>query len=161
LSQAEESAVPEGVQFTMGTVWHVAHLFAIGAWAGLVASEMAMELVARRNPKHHLSMAHFHHVIDRFVEVPLLCLIVITGTVLLFKVHIDTLLWIKVACASAAIGINLWCWRVVVARNRLLDSGDDGPEADRLTSRVFRAVYTALPLALIAFYLGARRAGWL
>lgn len=145
----------------LSTPWHVAHIFVLGAWGGLVASEMAMELVARRNTRLHYSMARFHHVIDRFVEVPLLGLIVLTGAVLLFQVPSDTLLWVKVACGGGAVGINLFCWRKVVARKDLLEAGDDGPEADRLTGWVFRSVYMGLPLSLIALVLGAQRVGWL
>ena len=140
--------------------WSDAHLLALGAWAGLVAAEVVVELGGRLETEHRNAVARFHHLIDRYAEIPLLVAIVVTGLGLLGQAALDATLALKVACALGAIGANAYCAVIVIRRGHAARRGDDPAVIDALTAGVFRTVYVGVPLALVALGIGGSRAGW-
>lgn len=142
------------------TGWHIAHIVVLSLWAGLVAAESVMELVARRASDLTVAMARFHYYLDIVLEVPLLLGVVLTGTVLLMQTQPDAALWVKVAAGLGAVASNVVCVVVVIRRNRAATSDGDVGALARLSSWVQRTAFTGVPLGLLALYLGGHRAGW-
>ena len=140
--------------------WHIAHLLSLGAWAGLVLTESVMELVGHRSDRLRYAVARLHRAIDLWVELPLLALVLLTGTVLLLSVQPDAALHIKVTCGLIAIAANVACVILVLLRARIAEAGADVRTHDRLTTRIFLTASVGMPLALVALYLGGARHGW-
>lgn len=137
--------------------WRIAHLWVLAMWAGLVAGEGVMEIVARRDEAFAAVVARMHLWIDVFVEVPLLAAVVATGAVLLVGTPLTALHYVKIAFGLFAIGVNLWCTGVVVRRHRV--AAVAGAATMRAESdRIFLAIKLGLPAALVALWLGFRLA---
>src|SRR5262249_22181211 len=84
-----------------------AHLLLLGAWAGLVASELIMEAVCCDDASARQA-AVIHFWLDVLLEVPLVLGIVATGAVLLARAWPPSgVLLAKLALAATAIGCNL------------------------------------------------------
>ena len=142
------------------TGWHVAHLLALGVWAGLVAAELMIEVGGARQPALRGAVARLHHLIDVYVEAPVLVAVVGTGTVLLTRTAPDALLWTKVALGLGAVGANAACVVVVVRRGRAAAAGAADETVAPLTRWVFRSAFVGVPLGLAALLLGGGRVGW-
>ncbi|MCA9773338.1 MAG: hypothetical protein KC466_13070 [Myxococcales bacterium] len=138
-------------------IWRIAHLWVLGMWAGLVAGESVMEILARRDEAFAAFAARLHLWIDVFVEVPLLLAVVATGYFLLRETPITALLGVKIAFGLFAVGVNLWCTGVVVRRQRVA-AGAGAAVMRAESDRIFLAIKLGLPAALIALYLGLRLA---
>src|SRR3990172_4422288 len=111
----------------------LAHFFTLALWGGLVAGEMVMEIVSRRDEALGKAAAKFHYWFDLCVEGPLLMGVLVTGGLLLRGRELDTLLVVKVAAGLGAVLANLYCVGVVIRRARTQSE----PERMRLTTRVF------------------------
>lgn len=145
------------------TGWHIAHLLALGAWAGLVMTEAVIEIAGHRSASLAYAVARFHRSIDLFVELPLLGAVLLTGSVLFHRATPNTALWIKVVFAHGAIAANLACVYLVLRRARLAEGGPDQADSGalrRLTRLIFGAFIVGIPLALVALVLGGSRLGW-
>ena len=144
----------------MLSAWHVVHLICVGAWLGLVAGEMVMETVARRDETLSRPAAIFHRWLDLCVEIPLFSAVLITGLVLLLRSTPDAQLWLKVACGLGAVAANAICVAPVLKRARLARSGASREALGTLTDRVFQLAAGGTPLGLAALYLGGQRFAW-
>ncbi len=129
---------------------HLTHLVGVSLWGGLVLGEAVLELSARDEAsRRHTARVHFW--MDVLVELPLLVLVLATGTWLTAQAWpLGSLRALKVACGLAAVVANLACVGVVVARYRRRDDGD----ALRRLGLAVRLAGLAAPFALVAAWLG-------
>jgi hypothetical protein len=103
------------------------HLIMLSLWGGVVATEAVLEVLPFRQSDLHGAAIRFHYWIDLLVELPLVVAVAATGATLLFLVDpVTPLHWLKVAFASGAVSVNLFCIAVVIRRGRGLrhDAGD-------------------------------------
>jgi hypothetical protein len=129
---------------------HVAHLIAVAAWAGLVLAEGALELGARDEASRRFA-ARLHYRLDLLFELPLLGVVLGTGSVLAARSWpFTTLHWVKVGAGLVPVAINLACVYGVVARFR---AQDDPAALERWTRRILLAAVGA-PFFLVAATLG-------
>lgn len=135
------------------TGWHVAHLFALGVWLGLVLAEGVVEWTGRAGDREAAAAARAHLWIDRLFELPVLLAVLATGAALVLRTPMTPLLAVKIALGLAAIGVNLWCALVVLRRARL---PAETPEAARQSRIVEMTFKLGTPPALAALYLGLR-----
>jgi len=132
------------------TAEHIAplvHLVLLGLWGGVVAAEMVVEDLGRRNQELQAPAARFHYWIDLLVELPLLIGVTGSGLVLAaLRWPLSGLHWIKIVLACVAIGANLICVAVVLRRHK--------QQEHALTRKLFVLVGVGLPAALVAATLG-------
>jgi hypothetical protein len=131
---------------------HVAHLFVLGLWGGLVLAELVIEVGARTADELRTA-AELHYRLDLLLEVPLLLSILATGGALVARTPLDRLLIVKIVAALVAIALNLFCVGLVVARRR---AADDPARLERL-SRAVRWTAVGVPFGLAALVLGLLR----
>ena len=137
---------------------HLAHLFFILVWLGLIFGETAME-IAGRERAFWPALARFHYLIDVYIEMPLIVGIVVTGALLLLNTAPDMLLWIKLADAAVAIAANLACFWMVVVRARRVAVADEGFRV-WTAKTYFRLLGVGFPFGILALVLGAHRMNW-
>lgn len=130
------------------------HLLVLGFWGGMVLVEIVFEVGAMRGLLDAKQMARLHVWTDRFLELPLLAMVVLSGALLWQRLGWTPELWPKVAAGLGAVFANLACYVFVERRGRLdaVVAKDGWP--------VF---YTAAPgiiLGVTALVLGGSRAGW-
>ena len=126
--------------------WHLVHLAALFFWAGLVVCETVVEF----SPLPLATRASLHWWIDAFVELPVLALIILSGTVLVSRLpELTPLHWVKIACAAIAIGANLACAGAVRLRYRNAAT----PVGAKYDHWVKRA-WVGVPFGLAALYIG-------
>src|SRR5262252_2795180 len=101
--------------------FHVAHLVVLGAWLGVVITEVLFEF-AGSDPDSLRAAARFHYNVDKFGELPILIAVLGTGTILavhawpLTRLHV-----IKIATSLIAVGAALICVLWVFQRRRIED----------------------------------------
>lgn len=143
---------------------HLAHLFALAAWAGMVLVELGLEVAAVRDDALKPAVARLHHLIDLYVEGPAILAVAGTGAFLLLRVAaaggLDAALVIKVALGLGAVGANVYCVRVVVQRGEAAAGGAPVEELDPYSRLVFRSAYVGIPMGLVALVMGGQRMGW-
>jgi hypothetical protein len=132
----------------------------VGAWFGLVAGEMVMETIARRDETLAHAAARFHRWLDLCAEIPLFSAVVLSGTLLLARATPDVNLWIKVACGLLAVAANAICVAPVLSRARLAAAGAPAEALLTGTRWVFGTATAGLPFGLAALYLGGQRFSW-
>jgi hypothetical protein len=100
---------------------HVAHLMVLGMWLGIVTTEALFEF-SGSDAQSLRAAARFHYTVDMFGELPILLLVLVTGTLLSVRAWPWTpLLWIKIAASLVAVASNLICAVWVVQRRRIED----------------------------------------
>lgn len=120
---------------------HLAHLIFVAAWAGLVAAEFVVEIVGKGD-----AAVKIHYWLDLTLELPLLVGVLATGALLTWRAWPpSTLHWVKIGCALAAVGINLYCVGMVILRYRTGDA--------KYQQRVMWSGAGA-PFGLVAAYIG-------
>jgi hypothetical protein len=135
------------------------HVLALGLWGGCVAVEMLLESSARSDPGLRAQVARYHDAIDRFIEIPILTAVLVTGLLLL---HLELLRgWylVLVVSGSTAVLVNFLCVIPVVRRKRAVDAGDMS-QVDAESRWILRAFWTGASAALIAFFSAAVLRGW-
>lgn len=129
---------------------HIAHLFALGLWGGLVLAETVVE-VSAGDDEQLRAAARLHYWIDLCVELPLLAAVLITGAWLTARAWpLTGLHAVKIALALVAIGCNLYCAVHVVLRYRRADD----TTALRHHNRHVRLSFLGLPAGLAALFIG-------
>ncbi|WP_088307645.1 hypothetical protein [Novosphingobium sp. B 225] len=100
------------------------HAILAGAWIGTVLVEALFEraLLGQGRDKE-LLLARLHWKVDKWVELPLLIAVVVSGTRLLRDMPMDGLLRAKLACAALAVFANLYCIVLVRIRLRMAEAG--------------------------------------
>lgn len=101
---------------------HVAHLMVLGMWLGIVTTEALFEF-SGSDPESLRAAARFHYTVDMFGELPILLLVLVTGTFLAVRAWpLPPLLWVKIAASLVAVVANLICAVWVVQRRRIEDA---------------------------------------
>lgn len=135
------------------------HVFVLGLWGGCVAVEMLLETSARSDPRLRTQVALYHDAIDRFIELPLLIAVLVTGCLLLQLELLHGWYLILVVSGSTAVFVNFLCVIPVMRRKRAADAGDMS-RVDAESRWIFRAFWTGAPMALIALFSAAVIRGW-
>ncbi len=147
-----------------------AHLLSIGLWGGLVFVEIVFEFQMFRGRLDQLDVAILHRITDRFLELPILALVVATGWMLWQRSGYPDELLPKVLFGLGAVLANVICYIIVelrattATRIRLEKQiGKAYPNPDKL--RVFStalAVTIVLGLisAAVALFIGGLSIGW-
>jgi hypothetical protein len=100
---------------------HVAHLMVLGMWLGIVTTEALFEF-SGSDLESLRAAARFHYTVDMFGELPILLLVLVTGTLLAVRAWpLTPLLGIKIAASLVAVASNLICAVWVVQRRRIED----------------------------------------
>lgn len=127
------------------------HFGVLCAWGGVVLTEAVFELLADDDTSRSF-IARVHSWVDLLVEAPLLLSVLVTGTLLAARTWPPSpLLWTKLLSALAAVGANLACVAIVIARYQ---RRDDAAGVKLLHGRVRVAAATGTPFAAVAAYLG-------
>lgn len=136
------------------------HVLALGLWGGCVAVEMLLESSARSDPRLRAQVARYHDAIDRFIEIPILIAVLVTGLLLLQLERLHGWYLVLVVSGSTAVLINLLCVIPVVRRKRAVDAGEMS-RVDAESRWIFRAFWTGAPAAALAFFSAAVVRGWI
>ena len=100
---------------------HVAHLMVLGMWLGVVITEALFEF-SGSDAESLRAAARFHFTVDMFSELPILVLVLVTGTILAARAWpLTPLHYIKIAASLIAVGSNLICAVWVMQRRRIED----------------------------------------
>jgi len=126
------------------------HIVAASAWMGLIATEVVIELLAHDKTTRRF-VAEAHKRIDLFFEGPLVAIVLLTGSVLLYRLWPSTtpLLLLKVGIGLIAVVANVVCIHWVLGRARAKDDG----EFYTYAKKVSWTGYT-IPFGLLALALG-------
>jgi len=126
------------------------HIVAASAWMGLIAAEVVIELLAHDKTTRRF-VAEAHKRIDLFFEGPLVAIVLLTGSVLLYRLWPSTtpLLLLKVGIGLIAVVSNVVCIHWVLGRARAKDDG----EFYTYAKKVSWTGYT-IPFGLLALALG-------
>ena len=135
------------------------HVFVLGLWGGCVAVEMLLEISARSDPRLRVQVARYHDTIDRFIEIPILIAVLVTGLLLLHWELLQGWYLVLVVSGSTAVLINFLCVIPVVRRKRAADAGDMS-RVDTDSRWILRAFWTGSPAAALAFFSAAVLRGW-
>ena len=129
---------------------HLAHVIALGAWLGVVITEVLFEFAASDGESLRAA-ARFHYNVDKFGEVPILFAVLITGTILAVRAWpLTPLHFIKIAASLIAVGCALICTIWVFQRRRI----DDVNALLGLRRRIWTLAAVAAVFATPALYLG-------
>lgn len=130
------------------------HLIVLGLWGGVVAVEVLFELRGLQGRLAPEVVARMHAETDRYLELPLLALVVLTGTLLWRGADYAPALLPKVAFGLGAVAANLGNSVFVYYRFGGRIPSSQTPRYLVLT------VLPGLAFAAAAFVVGGGRAGW-
>lgn len=142
------------------TGWHIAHFLVLGTWLGVVLAELVFEAAGSRTEPLSRAAALFHGAVDRYLEIPLLAGVVLTGGALLSQTEFSGALGVKIACGLGAVAINGACAVVVFRREKEAKAGASPERLAALTKWVWLSAAVGVPLGLVALFLGGQRVGW-
>lgn len=92
------------------TIWLFFHLFSLGTWLGCVIVEGVLEIYGARNKDRADDVAILHHIIDKYVELPLLILISVTGFFIFDATFLSNPLYVaKMSLGVVTVLINFLC----------------------------------------------------
>src|SRR6478672_8802223 len=101
--------------------FHVAHLVLLGMWLGVVITEVLFEF-AGSDADSLRAAARFHYNVDAFGELPILLVVLVTGTVLTVRAWpLSPLLVVKIGASLVAVAANLVCAMWVFQRRGIED----------------------------------------
>jgi len=130
--------------------FHVAHLAALGIWLGVVITEVLFEFVGS-DADSLRAAARFHYNVDKFGELPILLVVLITGAILAARAWpLTPLHFIKIAVSLAAVGCALVCTVWVFQRRRI----EDVNALLGWRRRIWTLAAVAAAFAAPAMYLG-------
>src|SRR5262245_13691348 len=92
------------------------HVLAIAFWGGLVAVEVLFEAAGVSGKIDVRTAALLHRWTDRYLELPVLAVVVGTGVALWARMGWDAIVAWKVGAGLGAIGFNLVCYLMVERR---------------------------------------------
>ena len=126
------------------------HVVAASSWMGLIAAEVVVELMAKDRSTRRF-VAEAHERIDLYFEGPLVAIVLVTGSVLLYRLwpSATPLLLLKVVAGGIAVVSNAVCIRWVVRRAQ----AEDEAEFAELAKKVSWTGYT-IPFGVLALALG-------
>lgn len=128
----------------------ILHLTSLAFWLGVIAVEFVFER-ARIGKE---SVIRLHKLTDRYVELPIISVVFLTGMLLWARSSWDLVLLPKVLAGFGAVGANVFCYYCVEKRT---------PEKEnfkKCSLLLYRATLFGMACFVIAFILGGRSAGW-
>jgi hypothetical protein len=130
--------------------FHVAHLVVLGVWLGVVITEVLFEF-AGSDPDSLRAAARFHYHVDKFGELPILIVVLVTGTILAVRAWpLTALHLIKIATSLIAVGAALICVLWVFRRRHV----EDVHVLLGFRRRIWTLAAVAAVFAAPALYLG-------
>jgi hypothetical protein len=141
-----------------------AHIIFLGLWGGLVMVEIAFEAQMFRGRMDEKSVAGLHRITDRFIELPILAAVFLTGWLLWEQTGFDQALLPKILFGLGAVLVNVICYVIVEIRasEALRAANSDGGSLRLRRLSIILAI-TIAPGVLsggIALFLGGQRTGW-
>ena len=128
----------------------MAHLVALGAWLGVVITEVLFEF-AGSDADSLRAAARFHYNVDKFGELPILAAVLVTGTILAVRAWpLTPLHVVKIATSLIAVVAALICVGWVFRRRRI----EDVTVLLALRRRIWTLAAVAAIFATPALYLG-------
>lgn len=100
------------------------HLFCIAAWTGCILVEALYEHSIDPSPAMRRFVSELHWRTDKYIEIPALLGVLLTGGAMLHSAAMTPLLWTKVALGLMAILFNAICVGLVVQRLRTARAGE-------------------------------------
>jgi hypothetical protein len=109
------------------------HLLFAGIWIGCVLTEALFERVLLAGDRAaHLTLSSLHVRVDKYVEIPMIVGVLLTGAVLWSQGHrAGASFHLMAGAGLVAIAANLHCVGIVFKRHRAALAGN-WPEFDRL-----------------------------
>jgi len=147
-----------------------AHLLSLGLWGGLVSVEIVFEFQMFRGRLDPLDVADLHRITDRFLELPILALVLSTGWMLWQHTGYSDELLPKVLFGLGAVLANVICYIIVELRAATatrIRLGKQNGET-RLNTNKLRGFSTALAVTIAAglisaagaLFIGGLSIGW-
>ena len=93
-------------------------------WAGMIVVETLVELQAAKGSAQDIRfVAHVHKIVDTYFEAPIVAIVLVTGSILLFQLwpNISFLLAVKVIAGLLSVIVNVICIYFVLARVNATD----------------------------------------
>jgi hypothetical protein len=141
-----------------------AHILFLGLWGGLVLVEIAFEAQMFRGKLDEKSVAGLHRITDRFIEIPILIAVLLTGWLLWKQTGYDHALMTKVLFGLVAVFANVVCYVIVELRAsealRAVESDNGGPRLRRLSIALAGTITPGVLAGGVALFLGGQRIGW-
>ncbi len=121
-------------------------------WAGLIVVEILVELQAAKGSAQDLRfVAKLHKIVDTYFEAPIVAIVLVTGSILLFQIwpNISLLLAVKVIAGLLAVVVNIICIYFVLARVNAKDE-----KSFQVWQRKVLQIGPFIPLVYLAFAIG-------
>lgn len=128
------------------------HMMAASFWIGLIVVETIIELMAAKGSEKDLRfVTRAHKVVDTYFEGPVVAIVLVTGSILLYELwpNISLLLAVKVLAGLAAVVVNIICIYFVIARANAKDEAT----FQQWEKKVLE-IGPWLPVAFVAFGIG-------
>lgn len=129
----------------------ILHLFAIAFWLGVVSVEFAFE----RARIGKTNVIRLHKTVDRYIELPSMIVVLITGLLLWHQTSWSLEYLPKVLAGLGAVIANVLCYYFVETRQ------DDSENFKNHSHWLFKLTVFGLLCFVVALVLGAQHAGWL
>lgn len=101
--------------------YHLAHLIALGAWLGVVITEVLFEF-AGSDAESLRAAARFHYNVDKYGELPVLAAVLLTGAILAVRARpLTPLHQLKIAASLISVAAALVCVWWVFRRRDIQD----------------------------------------
>jgi len=141
-----------------------AHIMFLGLWGGLVLVEIAFEAQMFRGKIDEKSVAILHRITDRFIELPILIAVLVTGWMLWKQTGFDHDLLPKVMFGLGAVVANVVCYIIVEMRASAAlhpaNSAEISIRIRRLSIVLAGTIAPGLLSGGIALFLGGQLIGW-
>ena len=128
------------------------HIVAASFWAGMIVVETLVELQAAKGSAQDLRfVAKLHKIVDTYFEAPIVAIVLVTGSILLFQIwpNISLLLTVKVIAVLLAVVVNIICIYFVLARVKAKDE-----KSFQIWQRKVLQIGPFIPLVYLAFAIG-------
>ncbi len=141
-----------------------AHIIFLGLWGGLVVTEIVFEAQMFRGKLDEKAIAGLHRITDRFIELPVLVAVLVTGWLLWEQTGFDQQLLLKVLFGLGAVLANVICYIIVELRAsealRAEAAGHDSIRLRKLSIALAMTIAPGILSAFAALFLGGQRIGW-
>ncbi len=128
------------------------HIVAASFWAGMIVVETLVELQAAKGSAQDFRfVAKLYKIVDTYFEAPIVAIVLVTGSILLFQIwpNISLLLAVKVIAGLLAVVVNIICIYFVLARVNAKDE-----KSFQIWQRKVLQIGPFIPLVYLAFAIG-------
>jgi putative copper export protein len=128
------------------------HIVAASFWIGMIVVETLVELQAAKGSAQDLHfVARAHKTVDTYFEGPVVAIVLVTGSILLYQAwpDISFLLAVKVIAGLLAVVINIICIYFVLARVNAKDE-----QSFQMWQRRVLQIGPFIPVAYLALAIG-------